>query len=228
MPQSETVNRILDAAEVLFAEKGFSETSLRQITSKASVNLAAVNYHFGSKKELIQAVFARFTNPFTHNLRESIEKTLARKDAVSLDELLKIITSALVEVSVGGDKSLSVFMRLLSLAYTQSQGHLRKYLEQQYSTEFRLFMRLMRKATPQLTKEERFWRMQFMLGAVTFTMSSPEALGSILQDKDGVVAPAEGIVEQIVPFLAAGISAPGTSSLDYSAAQVRQTASAVI
>lgn len=60
MAQSETVERILDAAEQLFAERGFAETSLRLITSKAGVNLAAVNYHFGSKKALIQAVFSRF------------------------------------------------------------------------------------------------------------------------------------------------------------------------
>ena len=64
MAQSETVERILDAAEQLFAEKGFAETSLRLITSKAGVNLAAVNYHFGSKKALIQAVFSRFLGPF--------------------------------------------------------------------------------------------------------------------------------------------------------------------
>lgn len=50
MAQSDTVTRILDTAEVLFAERGFAETSLRNITSKARVNLAAVNYHFGSKR----------------------------------------------------------------------------------------------------------------------------------------------------------------------------------
>ncbi|HCH31325.1 MAG TPA: TetR family transcriptional regulator, partial [Oceanospirillaceae bacterium] len=51
-----TIDRILDAAEVEFAAHGFVETSLRTITTKAKVNLAAVNYHFGSKKGLIQAV----------------------------------------------------------------------------------------------------------------------------------------------------------------------------
>jgi len=56
MAQAGTVDRILDTAEVLFAQKGFAETSLRAITSKAGVNLAAVNYHFGSKEALIQAV----------------------------------------------------------------------------------------------------------------------------------------------------------------------------
>ena len=62
--RTDTKTRILDAAEKLFAERGFSETSLRLITSKAEVNLASVNYHFGSKKELIRAVLARYLDVF--------------------------------------------------------------------------------------------------------------------------------------------------------------------
>ncbi len=46
----ETKTKILDVAEQLFASHGFAETSLRGITAKAEVNLASVNYHFGSKK----------------------------------------------------------------------------------------------------------------------------------------------------------------------------------
>ena len=66
---SSTIDRILDAAEVEFAAHGFVETSLRTITTKAKVNLAAVNYHFGSKKGLIQAVTDRFLDPLTQNLQ---------------------------------------------------------------------------------------------------------------------------------------------------------------
>ena len=80
MAQSETVERILDAAEQLFAEKGFAETSLRLITSKAGVNLAAVNYHFGSKKALIQAVFSRFLGPFCASLDRELERRQAKAD----------------------------------------------------------------------------------------------------------------------------------------------------
>ena len=69
MPQKDTSKAIHDAAEQLFSERGFAETSLRTITSRAGVNLAAVNYHFGSKKSLIHAVFARFLTPFTDQLR---------------------------------------------------------------------------------------------------------------------------------------------------------------
>jgi len=208
MAQSETVDRILDAAELLFAEHGFSETSLRQITSKARVNLAAVNYHFGSKNALIQAVFTRFINPFTRILRERLKNVNEGQQSVSLEELLQIITISIVSVPSRNEKSLSIFMRLLGLAYTQSQGHLRKYLEEQYRTEFKLFMRLLREATPHLSAIERFWRLQFMLGAVAFTMSSSDALGSILENEKGARAPAVQIVAQLVPFLTAGINAP--------------------
>src|SRR5207253_96136 len=58
-----TQEKILDAAEALFMEHGFEATSLRQITAAAGVNLAAVNYHFGSKEELFQAVLTRRLDP---------------------------------------------------------------------------------------------------------------------------------------------------------------------
>ena len=60
---ADTKTRILDAAEGLFMEHGFEATSLRSLTSSAGVNLAAVNYHFGSKEELFQAVRTRRLDP---------------------------------------------------------------------------------------------------------------------------------------------------------------------
>mgnify|MGYP002144297989 CR=1 FL=1 len=58
-PQADTRERILDAAEHLFMTHGYDGTSMRQITGEAAVNLAAVNYHFGSKESLMQEVFRR-------------------------------------------------------------------------------------------------------------------------------------------------------------------------
>ncbi len=62
--KGETKSQILDAAELLFAEHGFNETSLRTITSKAGVNLASVNYHYGDKKTLVRAVLSQYTLMF--------------------------------------------------------------------------------------------------------------------------------------------------------------------
>src|SRR5689334_23769093 len=62
-PPHETRTRILDAAEELFMQHGFEGTSMRLLTAKAGVNLAAVNYHFGSKDALIEALFRRRLDP---------------------------------------------------------------------------------------------------------------------------------------------------------------------
>ena len=144
MAQSDTVDRILDAAEELFADRGFSETSLRMITSKARVNLAAVNYHFGSKNALIQAVFGRFLTPFSSTLGSAFDELEARCEGVppTLNQTLWALTESAVRMPQRNERGISIFMRLLGLAYTQSQGRLRKFLEQEYSDAFGRFMSL--------------------------------------------------------------------------------------
>ncbi|WP_404361866.1 TetR/AcrR family transcriptional regulator [Marinobacter sp.] len=209
MAQSDTVDRILDAAEELFAERGFSETSLRMITSKANVNLAAVNYHFGSKNALIQAVFARFLTPFSATLDrafDDLERQCEGKPP-TLEQTLTALTESAVRMPQRNEKGISIFMRLLGLAYTQSQGHLRRFLEEEYSEPFGRFMRLLKEGTPQLTAVERYWRIQFMLGATAFTMSSSDALRDILKNKLGVESSMQDIARRLVPFLAAGLQA---------------------
>ena len=209
MAQSDTVDRILDAAEVLFAERGFSETSLRMITSKAKVNLAAVNYHFGSKNALIHAVFARFLTPYSATLENAFDELEAHGngEAPTLDRILWALAESAARMPQRNDRGISIFMRLLGLAYTQSQGHLRKFLEQEYSDAFGRFMRLLKEATPELSAVDRYWRIQFMLGATAFTLSSSDALIDILETKIGVETSVQEIAARLVPFLAAGMKA---------------------
>ncbi len=208
MAQSETVERILDAAEQLFAEKGFAETSLRLITSKAGVNLAAVNYHFGSKKALIQAVFSRFLGPFC----VSLERELDRREALaggrqSLEQLLEILVEQAMAVKPRSGDDLSIFMRLLGLSFSQSQGHLRRYLDDMYGKVFRRYMALVHQAAPAIPAIELFWRVHFMLGAVSFSMSGIKALRAISEDDFGVKTSIEQVMRMMVPFLAAGMRA---------------------
>ena len=190
MAQSETVERILDAAEQLFAEKGFAETSLRLITSKAGVNLAAVNYHFGSKKALIQAVFTALTD---------------KKD--TLEELLEILVEQALAVKPRSGDDLSIFMRLLGLSFSQSQGHLRRYLEDMYGKVFRRYMLKVHDAAPAIPPIELFWRVHFMLGAAAFSMSGIKALRAISENDFGVRTSIEQVMRMMVPFLAAGMRA---------------------
>jgi AcrR family transcriptional regulator len=208
MAQSETVERILDAAEQLFAEKGFSETSLRLITSKAAVNLAAVNYHFGSKKALIQAVFSRFLGPFCLSLDRELDRRQGKpENKPTLEQLLEILVDQSLAVSPRSDNDLSIFMRLLGLAFSQSQGHLRRYLEDMYGKVFRRYMLLVNDAAPHIPPLELFWRVHFMLGAAAFSMSGIKALRAIGETDFGVNTSIEQVMRLMVPFLAAGMRA---------------------
>lgn len=208
MAQSETVERILDVAELLFAEKGFAETSLRLITGKASVNLAAVNYHFGSKKALIQAVFSRFLGPFCASLERELDRRQQRNEPQpTLEELLEILVEQALAVKPRSGNDLSIFMRLLGLAFSQSQGHLRRYMEETYGKVFRRYMLLVHEAAPNMPPIELYWRVHFMLGAAAFSMSGIKALQAIAENDFGVNTSIEQVMRMMVPFLAAGMRA---------------------
>ena len=110
----------------------------------------------------------------------------------------------------------STFMRLLGLAFSQSQGHLRKYLSELYGRAFQRYMQLVLAAAPQLPARELFWRVHFMLGSAAFTMSSLKALRAIAESEFEVHTGIDDVLKLMVPFLAAGMRAgsgmPGLSS----------------
>ena len=214
MPNS-TIDRILDAAEVEFAAHGFVETSVRTITAKAKVNLAAVNYHFGSKKGLIQAVTDRFLDPLTQHLQvqlnayeESANKT--KGDEQELRVLFDILAQSCQYVAQHNHHSLAVFARLINTAYSQSQGHLRKHLTQQYGASFLYFMKLLRKHMPVMTNEQFFWRFHYLLGILVFSLSSSEALLAICEREYASSRSLDQIMADIVPVMASAAQAPIT------------------
>ncbi len=205
MSRLSTIDRILDAAESLFAEHGFAETSLRSITSKADVNLAAVNYHFGSKKALIQAVFTRFLDPFSERLAERLD-AIDNDTETSLEDLMHLLVDEMT-TSPRSSEDLETFMRLLALAYNQSQGHLKKYLETTYGAVFERYMRLLIKAAPMMPPVEVYWRINFILGSAVFTMSGAQTLQAMAARDYGIQEPLENVMRRMVPFMAAGMRA---------------------
>ncbi len=215
MAQTDTVERILDAAESLFAEKGFSETSLRTITSRAKVNLAAVNYHFGSKKALIQAIFTRFLDPFAANLEKRLDTIEVSGQKPDLELLVRLLFEEVMHVEPRGKNDLKVFMRLLALAYNQTQGHLRKHLQAIYGKVFSRYFRLVMEASPNLAGVDLNWRINFMMGAVIFAMSDFDTLNAILEAEQGVSTSIEDTLKRLVPFLVAGMSAPVAITDDF-------------
>lgn len=206
MPKSSTSERILDVAESLFAAKGFSETSLRQITSEADVNLAAVNYHFGSKEKLIQAIFERTLTPFCDALEKRLIAQVQRGGKQpTLEALFEVMVTTASEVYKDDSKQFPRFMRLIGLAYTQTQSHLRAFLAERYGFVFRRFLVHIKMAAPEMPPKELFWRIHFALGSAIFTLSSFDGLKEMAKNDYDVDVSLPLAVSRLVPFMAAGI-----------------------
>lgn len=213
MANGETVERILRSATVLFAERGFAETSLRTITGMADVNLAAVNYHFGTKKSLIQAVFAQFLTPFCEELEsrlDSLEQQLSDDELPRLDSLLRILFESLIVSTESISEKPQRFMRLLGLAYTQSQEHLRQTIAHKYARTYERYVGWLAKTSPHLDPIVFYWRINFILGASIFTLSSFESIQAIMSDEHSLEMKIDGAVDYLIPALAGMLTNPQT------------------
>jgi len=205
-----TKHRILNAAEKLFADKGFNGTSLREITSSAEVNLAAVNYHFGSKKELIKAVMSRYMNELSPKLEASLLELCQAAKQPSLVQVFSAFVEPLLSLNEFQENGTSHFLQLLGRGYTDSQGFLRWFLTTRYPNVIANFVDAVHKAYPELTKEQMFWRLHFTMGTIVFTMSSSEALIDIARSDFHKDTDIKGVIEQVIPYIAAGVAAPLT------------------
>ncbi|MDO6445781.1 TetR family transcriptional regulator [Colwellia sp. 1_MG-2023] len=203
-----TKNKILDAAESLFADKGFNGTSLREITSLAEVNLAAVNYHFGSKKELIKAVMSRYMNELSPNLQASLLVICQQETKPSLNEVFSAFIDPLLSLNVFRENGTSNFLQLLGRGYTDSQGFLRWFLTTQYPEVITNFVTAVQRAYPELSAEDIFWRLHFTMGTVIFTMSSSDALMDIAKNDFEQDVDISDVIRKVIPFVAAGVGAP--------------------
>jgi len=205
-----TKNKILDAADVLFADKGFNGTSLREITSQANVNLAAVNYHFGSKKELIKAVMSRYMNELSPQLESALSSICQADEKPTLHDVFAAFIEPLLNLNEFKENGTSTFLQLLGRGYTDSQGFLRWFLTTQYPNVFTNFTQAVKIAYPELSTEEMFWRLHFTMGTIVFTMSSSEALIDIAQNDFDNKLDIAGVIERVIPYVAAGVAAPIT------------------
>ncbi|EJL6444120.1 TetR/AcrR family transcriptional regulator [Vibrio cholerae] len=203
---SSTKEKILDVAEGLFAEYGFNDTSLRTITSKAGVNLASVNYHFGDKKTLVRAVLNRYLEAFMPEMKQSLER-LNERDDYDMAEVFEALRAPLRSLSELRPNGTSRFMLLIGRGYTDVQGHLRWFITNRYNDVLTLFTDSVLKANPNLTRETLFWRLHFTLGTCVFTMASSQALAEIAENDFGSKVDPKSVVDQLIPYLAAGVAA---------------------
>lgn len=168
--QFSTKDRILGAAEELFALQGFAGTSLREVTSRADVNIAAVNYHFGSKENLVNEVFRRRMDDMSSCRLQALETALDQHPG-RLEPILAAFIEPALALAQDPRQSGGAFIRLIARAYAEKNDGLRKFLSDQYGHVLREFAKAIAGCIPTLSKEALYWRLDFISGSLTYAMA---------------------------------------------------------
>lgn len=200
----DTKQKILDVAEELFSELGFSATSLRAITQKAEVNLASVNYHFGGKEALVAQVLSRKAEPLNH-ARLELLSALKAKGQPTLEELLEAFIAPALEMVK--TKSGERYIKLLARVAIEPIGEVAKNLPGQYTEVLDEFVPAIIEHVPTLPAEELYWRIHFMLGNLGYCMAGQDAM--LLNSDNRLCDPSDidGMIQRLVVFVAAGMRA---------------------
>jgi AcrR family transcriptional regulator len=203
---AETKERILDAAERLFAAHGFAGTSLRAVTKEAGVNLAAVHYHFGTKEDLLRAVLSRIVIPVNRERLEMLEQVeaAAGDEPPSLEGILQaFITPDLRLIRDLGERGV-IITRFLGRSYTEPAEVVQAQIREQYEELGQRFMQVAARALPEMPQTELYWRFKLVVGVLTYILADTDRTGGYAEDLSDV----DGTVRRLVAFLAAGLRAP--------------------
>ena len=201
---TETKERILDVAERLFADFGYKATSLRDITSEAGVNLASVNYHFGSKDALLAALLDRRFAPFNHRRLELLDELEASTDgAVELVDLVRAFLSPPFELHPGDTEDRRTLLRLVGRIHSETDD-VRAAFITLFEPIISRFTTAFQHALPHLDADEVTWRIHFLVGSMAHTMMWCE---SFVSETTRCPDPNE-ILRSLVQFGTAGLDAP--------------------
>lgn len=197
----DTKEKILDAAERLFAELGFASTSLRDITAEADVNLAAVNYHFGSKEELLVAALSRHLAPINAERvarLDALEKQ-AGESAIDVEDILGAFCRPIFEFSHASAQNASVVQRVVALVHSEPPELVRPVLEEIFHDAVERYATALGRTFPRLSRDDILLRLHLCVGSLTHLISGRGPLEPMTTERD--------LAGEVITFLSAGFRA---------------------
>lgn len=215
-----TRDAILDAAERLFAEYGHDNTSMRQITSMAQVNLSAVNYHFGSKDTLVQAVFQRRLDALNAERIQALDRLEADAgdDPVKPSAIVDAYFGLLVRHACSAGSKQRAFTPFQSPTMSDPNGAIGALFDAERNIVAQRFTRTLLKSLPGVPEAEIIWRFHFMLGATSYAIMGAESSRMVTKRSSSTdMGQPEELLERLMPFLLGGLHAPLAPSTPLSA-----------
>jgi len=195
---NETKEKLLDAAEYLFGENGYSATSLRQIIALARVNLASIHYHFGSKEELLEQVILRKVGPINEQRLKLLDRF--ESEAAPNPALVDKIVEAVILPAMLIDKD-PQFLKFMGRMH--SEGLMPEIARRCFQPLINRFLSAAHRVRPDITMEELVWKIHFMVGAMAHTLlARPETYPGLAPEDQSTIA------KRLIAFISWGFRAP--------------------
>ncbi|WP_432720858.1 TetR/AcrR family transcriptional regulator [Jeongeupia wiesaeckerbachi] len=204
----ETSARILDAAETLFVEHGFHATSMRLITQAAGVNIAAVNYYFGSKDGLFKAVFERRAEPFSQLMLAHLDEAERANPVPSALQIVHAFTNAALQMGNEPDYGGQLFVKLLARTFVEPHPALKESMPRRYGEVSRRYISALGKAMPHLSELELHWRFHFLTSALFNAFAGNNVLRLFMAQPIVNARDPELVARMLLPFVVGGLNAP--------------------
>jgi AcrR family transcriptional regulator len=183
MPTDQTRAAILNAAERLYADRGFGDVTLRDIVAAAGVNLAAVNYHFGSKDELIAELFVtRSIATNRERLNELRNAEAAGGGRAGVEDIMRALIGPTLRGCLGPDRERSTAARFMSRAAIASVPPIRRIKNREID-HLRKFAAAMRRSLPDRNEVDLYWALHFALAMAHQTIRDGERLTKLSEGK---------------------------------------------
>jgi AcrR family transcriptional regulator len=176
---------LLNAAEELFAERGFEKTSVRDITNHLGVRLAAVNYHFDSKLNLLVEMIHRRAGSLNHarEVRLNAVEIDKEKPYETVRALICAMWEPLLQYYLSGDPGWRYYCRYLARMIGADEPEFREILNREYNPVAKSFLKKLKSALPHCSEYQLHCAHQFMIGSFTFVMSDNKRIDGISEGK---------------------------------------------
>ncbi len=192
----------MDAAEILFAKNGYKGTSLRQITEHAGANVAAVNYHFGTKENLLIEILDRVVVPINAR-RIQLLDDFEDQGAPNIRQVLEAFLLPDIHTLKELRQRNPALPRFVARMYSENSALMQEIMGQQFEDIGHRFGKAIGTALPHLTAEEIAWRLQCVVGIVIYLFASVTLPGGSSMVGDNTDADLERLLAITVPMMTA-------------------------
>ncbi|HEU4669719.1 MAG TPA: TetR/AcrR family transcriptional regulator [Dyella sp.] len=204
---AETRRRLLDAAEHLFIERGYEGLSMRQITAHAGANLAAVNYHFGSKDAMLRELLSERLDRLNEERLQLLDACEAAGPPPDCETILGILFVPAMQL--GRDPCAGPsFLRLLGRVYSDASPFIRDHLQQHYRPIFGRFFDAFARALPHVPRSELGLRLHFALKSLSGVLATDDMDELVAELSMGQTIPDAELLARLVALVAPALTAP--------------------